>query len=113
LGEVNMSKSRYAEMLKSERWQETRARVNNYSPGRCESCGCRTNRPQVHHREYHGDHPSDTGDDFLMSLCPECHYETHWIDRLRAYSAEKKRLRSLFVDIDYDMHQELKKRFNV
>jgi len=63
--------------------------------------------------EYTGSHPSDTCDDLLMSLCPECHFEEHWIKRIRAYSAEKKRLQSAGVWIDDKLHQELIKRFNV
>ena len=108
-----MNEQEYAEKLKSPRWQETKKRVNNYSPGRCENCGDRTNSPQVHHEEYFGDHPSDTPDDFLKSICPACHYEEHWIKRIRAYSAEKKRLYLLGVDIDETMHQYLIKRFKV
>jgi len=108
-----MTKAEYAEKLKSHRWQETRERINGYGGGRCESCGDRTSFPHVHHEAYHGDHPSDTPDDLLKSLCPSCHYEEHWIKRIRAYSAEKKRLYAAGVWIDDDMHQDLIKRFNV
>ena len=108
-----MTKEQYAKMLRDGRWRETRERVNNYAKGRCEACGERTLSPQVHHVEYHGYHPSDTPDDFLLSLCPECHYEGHWTERIRAYSAEKKRLYKLGVWIDDDMQQQLAKKFRV
>jgi hypothetical protein len=112
-GDNDMSKKRYAEMLKDDRWQETRGRINNYAQGRCENCGSKTDNPHVHHKEYTGYHPSDTPDDLLASICPLCHYEEHWITRIRAYSAEKKRIYDSGGWIDEKLHQELTKRFNV
>ena len=105
--------SKYSEQLKSQRWQETRGRINGYAKGRCEYCNSKTDNPEVHHEQYNGDHPSDTGDDFLKSLCPECHFELHWIKRLRLYSAEKRRLYKAKVWIDDEMHQRLIAKYRV
>ena len=103
----------YSDLLKSHRWQTTRARVNSYGKGRCEYCNNKTDSPEVHHERYDGDHPSDTPDAFLKSICPACHYEIHWIRRLRLYSAEKRRLYEDKIFIDDEMHQALIKRFRV
>ncbi len=90
-----MSKEIYKKQLLSFKWSETRKRIIDRAFGHCEGCREETELFEVHHTEYHGDHPSDTPDEFLKALCSSCHDNLHWQKRLAEYSKRKSELFSI------------------
>lgn len=67
----NSRRDRYAEYLKSKRWEELRHQAMGRDGKRCRICN-RSYRLQVHHRAYPAVWGRETVDD-LTTLCNECH----------------------------------------
>lgn len=87
-----LERTTYERQLDSISWLITRERIVLRAECQCERCGKRPEHFEVHHIEYHGDHPSDTPDNLLIALCPDCHDEIHWCERLKKYSKKKREL---------------------
>lgn len=63
----------YFEKLKDPRWQKKRLCVMKRDGFKCRDCGDGKSSLQVHHCHYSKGEPWDTPDDFLLTLCEECH----------------------------------------
>jgi len=64
----------YNELLRDERWSAKRNRIVKRSEGRCENCGLKTTRLDVHHCYYrYGRMPWQYPDASLLALCREFH----------------------------------------
>jgi len=63
----------YAEKLRDPRWQKKRLRIFERDEFRCRDCKA-DNRPlHVHHCFYAAGDPWDTDDEFLITVCEDCH----------------------------------------
>lgn len=72
--------SEYSAKLADPRWIEFRDWVQSRKGDECEHCGCRTERPHVHHRCYqHGREPWDYSLSQVALLCRRCHEVVHQI----------------------------------
>lgn len=67
------TKKKYADKLPDPRWQKTRLRIFERDAYQCQMCECRTKSLQVHHLLYAGKDPWDTHDDYLLTVCSDCH----------------------------------------
>ncbi len=66
----------YAEKLKNPLWQRKRLEVMNRDEFRCCNCYDNTKTLHVHHLDYiSGREPWEYDNDYLMTLCHECHQE--------------------------------------
>lgn len=70
-------RSSYAEKLKDPRWQKKRLEVLQRDEWKCVYCGADDKTLHVHHLMYWpGRDPWDYRNEFLQSLCYECHENT-------------------------------------
>ncbi len=71
-----MRSSQYSEKLKDRRWLQKRLRILERDDFKCRDCGVNDSFDdiglQVHHCYYKGE-PWDVEDDFLLTLCENCH----------------------------------------
>lgn len=63
----------YAEKLTDPRWQKKRLQIFERDGWKCTICSDEGNTLNVHHEKYVGDNPWDTPDEFLKTLCQDCH----------------------------------------
>ena len=79
----------YAEFLKSDFWQQLRAKQLKHSPA-CERCQCTTSL-QVHHTVYREWYSTQIDD--LETLCRRCHLRHHGLQdkKRKRKRREKKR----------------------
>lgn len=66
----------YSEKLKDPRWQQKRLRVMERDNWRCVHCRDTSNNLQVHHTMY-AKEPWLVDDQFLLTLCEDCHHDLH------------------------------------
>jgi hypothetical protein len=66
----------YKEKLTDPRWQKKRLEIMNRDAFTCVSCGATNKTLHVHHLKYIKD-PWDVSNDFLQTLCFECHTKEH------------------------------------
>lgn len=70
------TRSRYAEKLLDNRWQQVKSSIQIRDQFTCQKCGCKDKVVQVHHRHYlTGRDPWDYPDNLLVLLCSSCHKE--------------------------------------
>lgn len=73
-----MSKPRksYYEKLKDPRWQKKRLEIMERDKFTCQRCLSTESTLHVHHRKYvFGKEPWDYENEFLVTLCEDCHFE--------------------------------------
>lgn len=71
-------KKSYSEKLKDPRWQKKRLEILSRDHWRCRHCGDGTVTLHVHHLKYfNGRNPWDYDDNYLITLCEECHKTDH------------------------------------
>jgi hypothetical protein len=68
-----MSKSKYAEKLKDPRWQKKRLQILSRDEWTCQSCFSEEIELHIHHIEYRPGEPWEIDDEFLITLCKDCH----------------------------------------
>lgn len=76
-----MDKKTYKRYLRTQHWQQIRAKVLQRANGRCERCGYEPWRPgtlQVHHLSY--DRLGAESLEDLVAICPRCHMKIHAVD---------------------------------
>jgi hypothetical protein len=61
----------YDAYLQSDKWKQRRAACIARADGRCERCGCETDRFEIHHKHYRTFGREPLKD--LEALCPRCH----------------------------------------
>lgn len=66
----------YSEKLKDPRWQQKRLRIMERDGWACVHCKAKSRNLQVHHTMYAKD-PWSVEDEFLITLCDDCHEELH------------------------------------
>lgn len=72
----NNTRSRYAEKLLDNRWQQRKTSIQIRDEFTCQKCGCKDRTVHVHHRHYIlGRDPWDYPDELLILLCDICHKE--------------------------------------
>lgn len=74
----------YAEQLKSPKWQKVRLKIMEMDNFCCQMCLSTTDQLHVHHIFYiHGVKIWAYPDEYLITLCEDCHKELHKVtDRL-------------------------------
>lgn len=65
--------SDYWKKLKDPRWQKKRLEVFQRDNFTCRDCGDKERTQHVHHCFYEKGDPWNTGMEFLLTLCDECH----------------------------------------
>ena len=71
----------YSEKLKDPRWQVKRQEILELDKQKCRNCLSRDNL-QVHHRAYlSGAEPWQYPDEFLITLCENCHSTEEYYKR--------------------------------
>lgn len=70
--------NKYQELLERPEWKEKRERILKRDDHRCQRCGA-TDNLQVHHFNYDAPTPWDVPDQYLMTLCKDCHKDYHII----------------------------------
>jgi hypothetical protein len=66
----------YSEKLRDPRWQQKRLLIMQRDRWQCRDCTDSTKNLQVHHCHYRrGVEPWDIEDQFLLTLCEDCHLE--------------------------------------
>ncbi len=64
----------YADRLRDPRWQKKRLEILQRDDFTCRKCRAKDKTLHVHHVAYYsGQDPWDYSDDFLLTLCYECH----------------------------------------
>lgn len=63
----------YFEKLKDPRWQKKRLQILDRDNFCCTQCAGTSEQLHVHHLVYKGSNPWDTGDEYLTTLCKNCH----------------------------------------
>lgn len=63
----------YSEKLRDPRWQKKRLEVMQRDEFACRDCGSKDKTLHVHHCHYEKGEPWETGSEFLLTLCEECH----------------------------------------
>lgn len=78
-----MTKEEYAVLLLDPRWEKKRQEIIYRDEGICQGCWLK-NCLQVHHTKYiNGLFPWEYDDEFLQTVCRECHESLHERLRLR------------------------------
>jgi hypothetical protein len=86
---------KYAEKLRDLRWIKKRKAILERDEYRCRDCRNEENGPlHVHHCFYESGDPWETADEFLLTLCEECHAE-----RQEFEDSAKRLLGTLFTMI--------------
>lgn len=67
----------YKDLLKDQRWKEKRATILERDRYECQYCGSKENL-EVHHYNYDAPTPWDVRDEFLVTLCHNCHSRYHF-----------------------------------
>jgi len=64
---------------KDPHWQKLRLEILKRDDWTCVSCGNKDKYLHVHHPVYHpySDHPWEYDEDFLVTLCEDCHSDEH------------------------------------
>ena len=81
----------YHDQLDTAEWQKRRKRILKRDDFMCQGCGCdglddHSPTLHVHHRIYiDGYAPWEYHDNFLVTLCNECHTETHARNEVDVY----------------------------
>ena len=63
----------YSEKLKDPRWQKKRLEILNRDRFECQFCHEDKKTLHVHHLHYQNCEPWESDNDFLITLCHECH----------------------------------------
>jgi hypothetical protein len=67
-------KSAYSQKLLDPRWQKKRLEILERDSWCCQLCYSETKTLHVHHKKYeYGKDPWNVGDEYLITLCDECH----------------------------------------
>ncbi len=69
----------YSEKLSDKRWLEKRSVILIRDGFKCLNCGAKNNL-QVHHKAYGRGHPWEVPDEWLETLCRDCHRRRTEID---------------------------------
>ncbi len=67
----------YSDKLKDPRWQKKRLEIFERDDFRCTFCDDKEQTLHVHHLQYNG-LPWDTPNEFLITLCEDCHNDEHF-----------------------------------
>ena len=72
--------SEYSKKLANPKWQKKRLEILARDEWKCRICGDNEIELQVHHLQYKGA-PHEQENEFLLTLCAECHEETSFVER--------------------------------
>ena len=84
-----MPNSNYSKLLKNPRWQKKRLKVMERDKFMCALCKSKVKTLNVHHKHYErGKKPWEYEDDNLITLCQNCHQDTHYNNAVLATLAK-------------------------
>lgn len=66
----------YSEKLKDPRWQRKRLEIFNRDDWTCQNCKATNKTLVIHHLKYSGN-PWEVENEFLKTLCEDCHESSH------------------------------------
>lgn len=75
---ANLRRMPYRQYLKTNHWKKTRARRVKLSKYKCDLCGHKAKRLEVHHKTYERRGCERMGD--LLTLCVPCHRKIHNVE---------------------------------
>ncbi len=79
----------YSEKIKDPRWQKKRLEIFNRDNWTCQICGDKESTLHIHHYDYSGD-PWEIENDYLKTLCENCHqYEHEYLNYARSSLEEQ------------------------
>ncbi len=90
----------YKEKLRLPQWQKKRNAILDRDSYTCQNptCGCTTKNLQVHHTFYiKGIDPWDYPDDFLKTLCEDCHQKETGREELERHLSNTLKMKGFFV----------------
>jgi hypothetical protein len=76
------TKSNYESLLHSPKWQRKRLEIMQRDEWKCRVCGDTERELHVHHIKYSGKNPWDAKNEDLITLCDECHTQSHALKKL-------------------------------
>lgn len=79
----------YSEKLKHPLWQKKRLEIMQRDNWACRKCGANEITLNVHHLKYSGGNPWETPNESLLTLCEQCHEDTHNVAPVAFYLAGK------------------------
>ena len=87
----------YEEKLKDPRWHQRRLQVLIRDKYKCQKCSHKSKSNEVHHVVYvYGWEPWDYPDEYLMTLCRDCHEEETQDNKEIKEMIENMKLSGLF-----------------
>jgi hypothetical protein len=78
--------SNYSELLKDPRWQKKRLLIFERDGWMCQICLDENSTLNVHHNKYIGDKPWETPDEYLLTVCEQCHKKEEELKNFDFYS---------------------------
>lgn len=93
----------YSEKLKDPRWQKKRLEILSRDSFTCNYCGDTETTLHVHHLEYKkGLEPWDYYDEYLITICADCHECEHLkLSPLERYLINCLRRRDSDMDVNF------------
>jgi len=70
---------KYSDKLKDPRWQKKRLKILERDDWTCQCCGDKSSTLHVHHLKYSPGNPWDINENYLITLCEDCHENEHQI----------------------------------
>ena len=80
----------YLEKLKHPNWQKKRLLILERDNFTCRYCGDKETELQIHHLKYYGN-PWEAKDEYLLTLCKECHHLITNLPGLEVISISKQK----------------------
>lgn len=72
----------YSEKLKDPKWQRKRLEIMERDTFQCQICWNKEETLTVHHKSYiKGRDPWDYDDEYLITLCEDCHQSVHYWEK--------------------------------
>ena len=68
----------YSDKLNSPHWQKKRLEILSRDEFTCQYCFDKDTQLQIHHLKYKGIKPEETPDEYLVTLCKDCHAVTEF-----------------------------------
>lgn len=90
-----MTKAEYSELLKRPAWRKKRAKILHRDSKKCVKCKS-SKRLEVHHVWYiEGNLPWNVPDEYLLTLCSDCHRKEHEDRPIHTFIKQSKKAKKL------------------
>ncbi len=91
-----LEKKNRTRFLKSKEWKAFRQEVITLNKSKCECCGVKTSKPNIHHMDMNKEHYSDLRIENFKLLCKNCHDYVHYLERRKELPPNLKELKDRF-----------------